>query len=140
MKRLALTSALLGLLVSAGCATPLAFGPSPVLPAIDPQARVRSDDNRNSLIEIEIEHMAPPSRLSPPRSVYVVWVEGEEGRILPLGQLRVGDDREGSFRGVTALDRFRILISAEHDPQATHPSQPYMLVSEFVTQDGDESR
>jgi hypothetical protein len=132
MKLHAMAIALCGLL-AAGCAyQELGFALSPVLPAAYPNARIRQDVNENQLVEIEIEHMAPPGHLSPPRSVYVVWAEGDEGRILPLGQLRVGEDREGHFRGVTALERFRILISAEIDPQATQPSQPYMLVSDFV--------
>ena len=73
----------------------------------------------------------------PAKKNVIVWAEGEEGRILPLGQLRVNEDREGQFRGVTAFDRFRILISAEVDPQAAHPSQPYMLVSDFIFSDGE---
>lgn len=120
-------------LAASGCASaPLMFENSSVLPAADPRATISQDENLNHLVEIQVEHMAQASRLSPPRMVYVVWAEGEEGRILPLGQLRVNEDRKGAFRGVTALDRFRILISAEVDPQASHPSQPYMLVSDFV--------
>lgn len=132
MKRYAMAIALCGLL-AAGCASyELGFALSPELPAANPKARIRQDANENQLVEIEIEHMAPPEHLSPPRSVYVVWAEGDEGRLLPLGQLRVREDREGHFEGVTALERFRILISAEIDPQAAQPSQPYMLVSDFV--------
>lgn len=132
MRRHGIAIALCGLL-AAGCASrELAFALSPALPAAHPNARIRQDANENQLVEIEIEHMAPAEHLSPPRVVYVVWAEGDGGRILPLGQLRVGEDREGHFRGVTALERFRILISAELDPQVTQPSQPYMLVSDFV--------
>ena len=135
MKLLVVVSALVCLFVAGGCATPLGFEPSSMLPAVDPKARISYDDNENSLIEIEIEHMAQPSRLNPPRLVYVVWAEPEEGRILPLGQLRVNNNRKGVFNGVTALERFRILISAEHDPRVTEPSEPLMLVSDFVTPD-----
>ena len=135
MKLLAIVMGLC-LLSSAGCAShQLTFENSSVRPAADPRARISQDENHNSLVEIEIEHMAQASRLSPPRMVYVVWAEGEEGRILPLGQLRVNEDRLGQFRGVTALDPFRILISAEVDPQAAHPSQPYMLVTDFTLPD-----
>lgn len=126
--------AIVCLLVGAGCAsTKVAFQTSPLAPAAVASAKVRLDGNQNTLVEVKLEHAAPAPMLWPPRQVYVVWAEGTEGRLFQLGQLRVNEDRSGHFEGTTALERFRLLITAEDDPHPERPSQPYVLATDFVS-------
>ncbi len=119
-------------LLGAGCATQrFAFQASPLQPAADAMVKIRLDQNQNTLVELELEHVAPADKLWPPRLVYVVWAEDTEGQIFQLGQLRVNEKREASFNGTTALERFRLVITAEDEPRPEEPSQPYMLATEF---------
>ena len=124
--------AALCLLLAAGCATPeILFEVSPRLPAADASARVHYDRNHNTVLEIEVDHMAQAERLSPPRSVYVVWVESPKGRVFQIGRLLVDERRQARFQGSTPLARFRVIVSAEADVIPVYPTQPYMLVTEL---------
>ena len=90
-------------LLGAGCAVQrVAFQASPLQPAADGKVKVRVDQNQNTLVELELEHIAPAEKLWPPKSVYVVWAEDTEGGIFQLGQLRVNRKRKASLKGTTA--------------------------------------
>lgn len=119
------------LLAFAGCAQKVVFEGSPLLPAADAEVKVSVDRNENTLVELALKHVAPAQRLSPPKLLYVVWAESEEGRLFQLGQLRVNEDREGHFTGTAPLERLRLVITAENEPRPEKPHLPYMLVTEF---------
>lgn len=120
--------------LGAGCAVQrVAFQASPLQPAADGKVKVRVDQNQNTLVELELEHIAPAEKLWPPKSVYVVWAEDTEGGIFQLGQLRVNRKRKASFKGTTALERFRLVITAEDEPWPEEPSQPHMLATDFFS-------
>ena len=95
--------------------------------------KIRLDQNENTLVELQLEHIAPADKLWPPKAVYVVWAEDTEGQVFQLGQLRVNEKREAHFNGTTALERFRLLITAEDEPRPEQPSQPYMLGTDFFS-------
>ncbi len=117
-----------------GCATTkVAFQGSPLQPAADAEAKVHLDENRNAIIELELKHVAPVEKLWPPRALYVVWAESSEGRVIHLGQLIVNEDREGHFNGTTAFGKFRLVITAEDEAMPEHPSQPWMLATDYFT-------
>ncbi len=117
-----------------GCmAQKVMFQGSPLQPAADAKATIRVDQNENTLVELELEHIAPAEKLWPPRALYVVWAEDSEGEIQQLGKLRVNGKREAYFQGTTVLDRFRLLITAEDNPRPEQPSQPYMLATDYFS-------
>jgi hypothetical protein len=121
-------------LLSAGCATrTVSFQGSPLQPAADVKAEVRLDQNENTLVELNLQYVAPAEMLWPPRAVYVVWAESSEGRFYLLGQLRVNERREAQLKATTALDRLRLVITAENDPWPDQPSEPYMLATDFFS-------
>ena len=125
------------LFFSAGCATTkVAFEGSPLQPAADAKAKVHLDENRNAIIELDLKYVAPAEKLWPPRALYVVWAESSEGRVIHLGQLIVNEDREGHFNGTTAFDNFRLVITAEDEPMPEHPSQPWMLATDYFSPKG----
>lgn len=122
---------LLGLV---GCSTlKVPFQGSPLVPAAQATAKVERDQNENALVDLVLEHLAPAEKLWPPKALYMVWVEESEGRLLPLGRLLVNEDRQGRFRGTTPFENFRIIISAENEPNPERPSLPYVLATEFMT-------
>lgn len=122
------------LLGTAGCATRVPFEASHLLPAAQVTAKVTRDQNQNALVDVVLEHMAPAQNLWPPKQLYMVWAEEADGkRLLPLGRLHVNEERQGRFQGTTPLDHFRLIISAEDEPNPQRPSLPYMLATEFVS-------
>lgn len=103
---------------------------SPDVPAALGETKVSKDNNGNSVIAIEVNHLAPPENLNPRRAVYVVWAQAPQGRTINLGQMIVGPNRIGKFRGVTPLKEFRILITAEDIPAVSDPGKQEILMTD----------
>jgi hypothetical protein len=115
------------------CAQTVALRGSPDVPAALGEAKISKDDNGNSVVKIEVNHLAPPENLSLPKKLYVVWAQVPQGRTVNLGQMQVGKNRVGKFTGVTALSEFRIVITAEDLPAVVAPSKQEILTTEVFT-------
>ena len=57
------------------------------VPAARGQVDVGRDKNGNTKVEIEVEHLAAPENLTPPRSAYVVWFQERGSEPLNQGSL-----------------------------------------------------
>ena len=97
------------------------------VPATRGQVDVGRDKNGNTKVELEVEHLAPPENLTPPRTAYVVWFQERGAEPLNQGSLRPNKDLKAKFRTVTALKTFDIFVSAESDPTAKSPSGTEVL-------------
>lgn len=95
----------------------------PEQPAARADLRIGSDANDNTTIDLRVRHLAEPQRLSPPRNVYMVWIQ-PRGRDVPelLGQLQVDRRLEGRLRTVTPYREFELMVTAEDDTVVTEPS------------------
>lgn len=132
MKKLLIVSTLSLLLAIAGCAERVAVAPTPTLPAAMGQAKVSRDSSGNSKVSLNVEHVAPPQNLQPPKSVYVVWVETPEKQTFNLGQLKISKDRKGSISGITPFKTFRLVVTAEDFPTVTTPSSQEVLRTDIL--------
>jgi hypothetical protein len=121
---------LLLLVFTVGCAQTVAFRETPDAPAAKGEAKITTDDNNNTRVELDIRHLAPPQNLTPPKSAYVVWAEAPDGRTENLGQIVAGSDRSARFQTVTPLKVFRILVTAEDRALAQSPSQQVVLTTD----------
>lgn len=119
-----LVSLLIG---TGGCATKIVFPGSPTVPAAQAKAKINRDDNGNAKIELKVRHLARPSSLYPPRSVYIVWLQTPENKSINFGQLTVDDDLEGTITGISPYARFRIVITAEDGPEVLSPGPQIVL-------------
>ncbi|MGZ8425995.1 MAG: hypothetical protein ACXWYD_13680 [Candidatus Binatia bacterium] len=126
-----LSLSLMGFLL--GCVQTVAFRGSQEVPAALGEAKVSTDDNGNAVVKVEIEHLAPPENLSPPKQMYVVWAQTPNGRFVNLGQMTVGENRVGQFNGVTALKEFRLVVTGEDIPATITPSKQEILTTEVFT-------
>jgi hypothetical protein len=97
------------------------------VPAARGQVDVGQDKNGNTKVEIEVEHLAGPENLTPPRSAYIVWFQERGAEPSNQGSLKPGKDLKATFKSVTALKSFDIFISAESDPNAKSPSGSEVL-------------
>jgi hypothetical protein len=101
---------------------------APEQPAARADLRVGADSNDNTTIDLRVRHLADPARLSPPRSIYMVWLRPQGGETTePLGQLQVDKNLDGRLRAVTPYREFELLVSAEDDIEAFSPSHQIAL-------------
>jgi hypothetical protein len=128
MKR-TLLSAFLGILITTGTATakkyPLTADPS--IPAARGQVDVGRDKNGNTKVELQVEHLAPPENLTPPKTAYVVWFQERGAEAANQGTLKPNKGLKAKFKSVTPLKTFDVLVTAESDPTAKSPSGPEAL-------------
>ena len=69
------------------CAKKIKFMPSSVVPAAKGYVKVKTDNNNNHVIKIEIRDLADVERLKTSKVSYVVWMETDQGKTENLGQL-----------------------------------------------------
>jgi hypothetical protein len=99
----------------------------PSVPAAAGKAELKHDRNGNLQLKVEVKHLAKPTSLTPPKQVYVVWIQGRGKNAENQGQLKVNDNLDGSFEGSTPYPMFDIFITAEDSPGASNPSGPQLL-------------
>ena len=95
------------------------------VPAARGQVDVGRDKNGNT--KVEIEHLAAPESLTPPRSAYVVWLQERGFEPLNQGALKPNKSLKATFKSITPLKSFDIFVSAESDPNTKSPSGSEVL-------------
>lgn len=99
----------------------------PSVPAAAGKAQLDHDRNGNHKVKLEVEHLAKPQALTPPKQTYVVWIQSRGKEPENQGQLKVNDNLQGSFETTTSYPVFDIFVTAEDNPAATTPSSPQLL-------------
>lgn len=88
--------------------------------------------NDNIDMHIDTRSLAPPSSLTPPENVYVVWVQPPGQSVQNLGQLKVNGKEQGELDTETAFKRFHIFITAEQNAQTQQPEGPTILSADVA--------
>jgi len=97
-------------------------------PAATGVIHANTDRNGNVAMELEAKHLAPPARLTPPHSTYVVWAQPSGKPPEVLGELRVNtDDMAASFKTSVPYHNFDIFVTAEDNPKPDTPSSTEVL-------------
>jgi len=133
MKKVILLAAMCMSVGLLGCATTVPIPTSSVVPAATGATKVSKDANSNTKVELKVEHLAHPSSLEPPKSVYVVWVETPEGQKFNLGQLMVDKNLKGEINGVTPFKSFRLIVTAEDFATVTQPGQQVIMTTDTIS-------
>ena len=134
-------SILLGILVVGmalpitSCAQKLKFMPSTVVPAAKGYAKVKTDNNKNHVIKIEIRDLADVERLNTSKVSYVVWMETDQGRTENLGQLNsssgfMSKQMKASLETVSSYMPTKIFVTAEEFVNAQYPGDRVILTTE----------
>lgn len=102
---------------------------STTVPAARGEVDVGTDKNGNTEVKLEVEHLAQPGNLSPPKTVYIVWFQerGSDPRI--QGVLRMNKNLKGTFKTTTPMKSFDIVVTAESDPTLKAPEGQEVLRS-----------
>ena len=116
------------------CARKVYFATSAVTPAAEGKVKLRQDDNGNYIIDVSITHLAPPKKLSPPRDMYIVWMETGSYGIKNIGRIKsrtgfLSTTLKGSLRTVTPAKPTKVFITAENERDIRHPGTPVVLTT-----------
>ena len=131
-------SILLGILVIGmvlpftACAKKIKFMQSAVVPAAKGYVKVKTDNNKNHVIKIEIRDLADVERLNTSKVSYVVWMETDQGRTENLGQLNsssgfMSKQMKASLETVSSYNPSKIYITAEEFVNAQYPGDRVIL-------------
>lgn len=131
MRSVVIAMGLAVMIVVAGCAgaRQLRLIGSPDVPAAQGTVKLSTTDNGNTKMDVVVEHLAPPERVTPEGTVYVVWVRGAEtgAQAQSLGALRVDDKLKGSITAVTPLRAFDLFITVESAQTVAAPTGKTLL-------------
>jgi hypothetical protein len=98
-----------------------------IVPSAAAQVNVDKEENGNIKVDVKVQHLAKPGRLTPPANSYVVWLQQEGSQPQSLGELKLGDDLKGELKATTPLKSFDVFITAETDSQTKFPSDQVVL-------------
>lgn len=87
----------------------------------------RDKDNKNTKLDIKVEHLAAPGSLNPPASTYLVWVRPLDQDAIKEGAIGVGKDLKGEIHIVTVSRDFDVFITPEQSESVTVPSSTEVL-------------
>ncbi len=95
----------------------------PSVPAASGTVHAKRDkDNRNTKLEVKVDHLARPSSLSPPADTYIVWVRPNDGDAVKEGAIGVNGDLKGDLHIVTVSKDFEVFVTPEQSVSVTVPS------------------
>jgi hypothetical protein len=98
------------------------------VPAAQGTVKATSTDNNNTAIEVEVHHLAPPERVQPGATTYVVWARATgQDTYQNLGALRVDENLRGTLKTITPLRSFDVMITAEAGPTVMTPTSRRLL-------------
>jgi hypothetical protein len=109
------------------CSNKYVFPTSEVLPAAEAEVKINKNKSNNYEIELEIDNMASPKRLTPARSHYVAWMETASHGNVNLGNLRISSKNKAELTTMTPYKPIRIFITAEDSQKIMRPSTQVVL-------------
>ncbi|SDX43856.1 hypothetical protein [Flavobacterium degerlachei] len=114
------------------CAKKITFQTSSIVPAARGDVKIKQDENKNYLIQVELENLAEVSRLEPSKNAYVVWMESEDSMVKNIGQIRsdskfLSSKLKASFETVTPVKPSKIYITAEDDADVQFPGKQLIM-------------
>lgn len=125
MQRSTTTWCLLALAGAIGCGSStqhIRLTSSTEIPAAQGTVEATATDNGNTALVVTVRHLAPPERVTPGATTYVVWVrDNAQGEAQNVGALKVDKDLNGSLKTTTPLRSFDLFITAEGTPTVTIP-------------------
>jgi hypothetical protein len=122
-------------LLFTSCSKSVRFAVSPVVPSAEGSVKLTKDDNNNRLIVMKVRNLVDPSRLTPAKKVYVVWIETKNEGNKNLGKLVSSEayfstERNAKFSSVTTFTPVRVFITAEDKAEITNPNGVTVLATD----------
>ena len=114
------------------CARKMSFQTSTVVPAAEGSVKVKKNKNKNYDINLSVIRLADPSRLDPPKKVYIVWMNTEQNGTKEVGQLNTSSSllsktMKSSLKTSVPFQPTGFFITAEDDADMHSPSGQVVL-------------
>lgn len=98
-----------------------------IVPGARGVVEIDKDKNGNTRVNVQVQFLAHPDRLTPPATVYVVWLQEKDGAADNQGQLRVDKKLKATFKTITPAKSFDLFVTAERDAAIKTPSGAEVL-------------
>lgn len=120
------------LLFTASCSKSVRFAVSPVVPSAEGSVKLTKDENKNNLVVLKVQNLVDPSKLTPPKKIYVVWAETKKEGNKNLGKLVSSEayfstERNAKFSAITPFVPVKIFITAEDQADVQNPGTVTVL-------------
>jgi len=115
----------LAVLALLGCAGPTKYQVtgSGRDPGADGRITVQRVEGGNAMVTLDLDHLAPPSRMEEGATTYVVWFNRQGQAPSRVGQLAYDmGKRTGTMRATTTDRQFGVLVTAERSGAVQAPS------------------
>lgn len=114
------------------CTKKVAFLNSSIVPAAEGTVTIKKGNNNNYNIDLSVVRLADPGRLTPPKAVYVVWMETSQSGVQNIGQLQTSTKGlskrlTSSLKTVTPHKPISFFITAEDDAIGNYPGMTVIL-------------
>ena len=124
----------LTLLLQSCSASKHAFAISSVVPEAKGSVTVKKDNNSNYNIDLSVMHLADPKRLTPPKEMYVLWMETEQNGTKNIGQLKTSSSllsktMKSSLKTESSSKPTRFFITAEDQANNENPAGVEVLTT-----------
>ena len=119
-------------LLCTACTKKVAFLNSSVVPSAEGTVTFKKGNNNNYSIDLDVKRLAEPGRLTPPKAVYVVWMETAQSGVQNYGQLKTSTKGlskmlSSSLKTVTPYQPTGFFITAEDDAIGNYPGMTVVL-------------
>ena len=91
--------------------------------------------NGNTLVVIRVKHLAPPAKLAPDATTYVVWIQPRNGDLQNVGALTLNGDLQGELDTLTPHSRFRVVVTPEASGRVAVPAHPPVFTADVERHD-----
>lgn len=120
------------------CAKKIIFINSSVVPAAKGYVRVKTDNNKNYIIKVEVSDLAEVERVESTKTTYIVWMETDEGNAENLGQLKSSTSflsrrHTASLETATSYKPVKIFITTENGTNVQYPGRQVVLTTANFT-------
>ena len=111
------------------------FTTSSVVPSAMGWVKIDRDKNKNYNIDVNIMHLTDPSRLTPSKKSYVVWIQTEYNGVRNIGRLHsasgfLSNTMKADLHAVTPLKASKVFVTAEDYGDAQTPGTVVVLSTE----------
>ena len=127
-KKVGIVILLLLFFTFSACTDKMTFKSSSVVPAAKGSVKMKSDNNKNHIIDVSVTDLAPADQLTPPKKIYVVWMVTKKNETKNIGQLVsetsfMSSSLKGTLHAVTPFDPGYFFITAEDDGSVDFPGK-----------------
>ena len=114
------------------CSRKMTFQTSQVVPAATGSVKIKKTNNDNYQVDVKTMHLAKPENLTPPKSVYVVWLRTEDNNVRNIGMIKsssgfLSNTLKGELMATATSKPTSVFITAENDGNVQYPGNQVVI-------------